>query len=271
MQTTSETWEAVRLNRNQFGPAEFDALRDGRAACVVIDGFYPEAACRAITDNAVRLGLARSYTIDKTEASFSGLSAMEMANRKEEYLAAVAETNGQRRRLLGDQADPMEEVLRLLGEAWPAGARIAAEGERPYFAGVMRIINKCVHHTDSARRDLPGWSIAGIKQQLSWNLYLCTPEQGGEFQVWRRHWCEEDERSYRYAGAAEKAYRGEGYRPEVVEGWPNVVVPARAGRLVLFNTLYYHIVRDVTGAKPRLAMSSFIGVTDANSPLLLWP
>ena len=89
MQTTSEAWEAVWLNRHQFGPAEFGALRDGRAACVVIDDFYPEAACRAITDNAVRLGLARSYTIDKTEASFSGLSAMEMANRKEEYLAGV--------------------------------------------------------------------------------------------------------------------------------------------------------------------------------------
>jgi hypothetical protein len=239
-------------------------------ACVVIDGFYVEAGCHAITDNAMTLGLARAYTIDKTEAYFSGLSAMEMANRKEEYLAAVAETNRERRRLLGDQADPMEHILRLLCEAWPAGARIAAEGERPYFAGVIRIINKCVHHTDSARRDLPGWSIAGIKQQLSWNLYLSTPEQGGELQIWRRPWREEDERDYRYDRAAAKGYRGEGYRPEVIMGWPDVVVPPRAGRLVLFNTLYYHLVRDVTGEKPRLAMSSFIGVVDESSPLVLW-
>src|SRR5262249_38897117 len=161
----------------------------------------------------------------------------EMANRKEEYLAAVAEANGERRGLLGDQADPMEQVLRLLREAWPAGAQIAAEGQRPYFAGVIRIINKSVHHTDSARRDLSGRSIAAIKQQLSWNVYLSTPEEGGELQIWRRHWREEDERVYRYARAAERGYRAEGYRPEVVKGCPSVVVPARAGRLVLFNTL----------------------------------
>jgi hypothetical protein len=270
MQTTSEVWEARFLDPDAWGPAGFQSLLTGEAACVVIDDFYPKDACAAIAENVLRLGLKRSFTVGKTEASFSGLVAMEMANRKAEYLAAVAETNRERRRLLGDQADPMEQVLRLLREAWPAGARIAGEGERPYFAGVIRIINKCVHHTDSARRDLPGWSIAGIKHQLSWNLYLCTPEKGGELQIWRRHWREEDEQAYRYARAAEKGYRAEGYRPEVVEGWPYVVVPPRAGRLVLFNTLYYHVVRDVTGAKPRLAMSSFIGVTDESSPLVLW-
>jgi hypothetical protein len=270
MQTASEAWEARFVDRDAWGPAAFTSLLTGEAACVAIDDFYAREACRAIAENVLGLGLKRSFTCDNTEASFSGLAAMECVNRREDYLAAVAETNAERRRLLGDQADPMEEVLSLLREAWPAGARIAAEGGRPYFAGVVRIIKKVVHHSDSAPRDLPGWSVAGIKHQLSWNLYLSAPEEGGELQVWRRRWREEDERTYRYPRAAERGYRAEGYRPEVVEGWPYVVVPPRAGRLVLFNALYYHKVLDVAGARPRLAMSSFVGVTDEGSPLVLW-
>jgi hypothetical protein len=155
--------------------------------------------------------------------------------------------------------------MQLLREAWPVGAGIATEREWPYFAGVIRIFKKAVHHTDSAPRDLPGWSIAKIRHQLSWNLYLTTPEQGGAVQIWNRRWCEEDERAYRYDRATKK-----GYRPEVVGGRPSVVIPPLVGRFVIFNALYYHTVLDVTGEKPRLAMSSFVGVADENSPLVLW-
>jgi hypothetical protein len=265
MPTASDAWQALNLDRDDWGPAPLQSLLAGETACAVIDDFYPGEACNAIAENVQRLGLARSFSGENTVASYSGLAAIEMANRKEEYLAAVAETNRDRRRLLGDQPDPLETVLLLLRKAWPAGARIATEGARPYFAGVIRIFKKAVHHTDSAPRDLPGWSIAAIRTQLSWNLYLATPELGGEVQIWNRPWRQEDERAYRYDRATKK-----GYCPEVVDGWPSVVIPPLAGRFVIFNALYYHTVLDVTGEKPRLAMGSFVGVAGESSPLFLW-
>jgi hypothetical protein len=155
--------------------------------------------------------------------------------------------------------------MRLLRKAWPAGSQIATNGDRPYFAGVIRIFKKGAHHTDSAPRDLPAWSIARIKHQLSWNLYLTVPEYGGEVQIWDRRWRAEDERAYRFDLATKK-----GYSPEVVDGCRSVVVSPLVGRFAMFNALYYHTVLDVTGEKPRLAMSSFVGVADESSPLVFW-
>jgi hypothetical protein len=265
MPTAFGAWQALNLDRDDWGPAPFKSLLTGETACVVIDDFYSGAACSAIAENVQRLGLARSFTGENTVASYTGLAAMELADRKEDYLAAVAEANRDRCRLLGDQPDPLEAVMQLLCKAWPAGAGVATEGERPYFAGVIRIFRKAVHHTDSASRDLKGWSIAGIRSQLSWNLYLAIPERGGEVQIWNRQWRGEDERAYRYDRARKK-----GYSPEVVDGWRSVVVPPRIGRFVIFNALYYHTVLDVTGETPRLAMSSFVGVADDGNPLVLW-
>jgi hypothetical protein len=84
-------------------------------------------------------------------------------------------------------------------------------------------------------------------------------------EIWQRQWREDDERTHRYDRATKK-----GWHPDVVAGQPSVLVTPRIGRLVLFNPLFYHKVLDVTGASPRLAMSSFVGVVDESSPLLLW-
>jgi hypothetical protein len=264
-QMATGAWKAIELTPEQIGLSELRLLCDGTAGCLVVDDFYPNTACADVVQNIERAGLARSYTGDNVEASFSGLAAIEYAGQQEEYLAAVEGANAERRRLLGGQADPLAAVLRLLGSAWRAGARIATEGTRPYFAGIIRDVRKVAHHTDSAARDLRGWAIAGDRWQLSWNLYLSAPASGGELAIWQRQWREEDEMTFRFDRTTKK-----GYRPEVVDGPPAVVVPPRPGRLVMFNTLYYHVVFDVTGGRPRFAMSSFVGGTDERSPLVLW-
>jgi hypothetical protein len=265
MPTASNAWHILNQDREDWGPAPFRSLLAGEVAGVVIDNFYPKEACNAIVDNVQRIGLVRSFSGENTVVRYSGLAAIELANRQEDYLAAVAEANRDRHQLLGDHPDPLKSVLRLLRKAWPAGAQIATERGRPYFAGVIRIFKKGAHHTDSAARDLLGWSVAGIKYQLSWNLYLTIPEQGGAVEIWDRHWREADERAYRYDRATKK-----GYSPEVVDGCRSALVPPLVGRFVIFNALYYHTVLDVTGERPRLAMSSFVGATDESSPLVLW-
>jgi hypothetical protein len=265
MQIATRDWAIVRRGRGQFGESEIAALRDGAMACVIIDAFCPEADCRAIGDNVVQLGLGRTYSGDNLQASFTGLVATEFLDCRETYLTGVAQANVDRRRLLGGQPDPLDAVIRLLGHAWPAGARIATEGDGPYFAGVIRNLRSVPHHTDFGRRDLVGWAVARTRWQLSWNLYLTAPASGGELEIWQRHWREEDEQAYRYDRATKK-----GWHPDVVAGRPSVAVAPRVGRLVVFNPVYYHKVLDVTGTKPRLAMSSFVGGVDERRPLLLW-
>src|SRR5438552_4143760 len=103
MPTTSEAWQALHLDRHDWGLAPFISLLTGEVACLVFDDFCPREACGAIAENVQRLGLTRSFTGENVEASFSGLAAIEFADRKEEYLAAVDDANRDRRRLLGDQ------------------------------------------------------------------------------------------------------------------------------------------------------------------------
>jgi hypothetical protein len=265
MDATATAWNVVYTDSERFGMRELNALWDGTAACVVIDNFYPEASCRAIADNVARLGFKRSYTGDNVDARFSGIAAMEFIGRKDEYFATAPAAEADRRELVGSQPDPINGILHLLANAWPAGARIADDSGRPYFAGIVRFVKNVAHHTDSAARDLPGWSVGQIQSQLACNLYLTEAEAGGELAIWHRHWRPEDEKEYRYDRATKK-----GYRPEIVQGYPFAVVPPRVGRLILLNALYYHKVLDVIGAAPRLTIASFIGTTDEHSPLILW-
>jgi hypothetical protein len=106
MDAAAKAWDVIHLDRERFGTAELNALRDGAVAAVLIDHFYDEATCRAIAENVTRLGLSRIYTGDNLEASFTGLVATEFLGRKDAYFAAVPDANADRRRLLGDGADP---------------------------------------------------------------------------------------------------------------------------------------------------------------------
>jgi hypothetical protein len=271
MKTEFRTWVPLHSRHESFGAAELKALRNGSAPCVIIDDFCPEDVCSAIRENIERHGRARTYTGSNLDVGYWGVPAMEYVGRKDEYFTAVAGANEERQRLIGGQPDPLDSVLRMLWRAWPAGAEVATEGDRPYFAGIVRNIRKVPPHMDSAARDLPGWAVSRIAAQLSWNLYLSVPEVGGEFAIWPRYWRAEDEQVYRYAPAGQFGPDGKkGYRHDVVDGLQPVVVPPSVGRVIMLNTLYYHMVLDVEHQGSRYAMSSFIGIVDEESPLVLW-
>lgn len=265
MITSSPSWQPLYTSRNAFGSTELNAVMSGEAACIVIDKFYPEEACKAISANVDSWGLTESFSGENVSATYSGRAAIELATRKEDYLANVATAEQKRQRLVGEQQDPMKVVLDILRNAWPGGARIATENGRPYFAGVIRIFSKAVPHNDFAPRDMTGWEVSTIEQQLSWNLFLAAPEEGGEFQIWQRLWVEEDERLYKHDPAKKK-----GYKEDVVKGCPSVLLEPTLARFILFDARYYHTILDVKGAKQRLAMSSFVGCVNQATPLLLW-
>lgn len=265
MDDQKSQWQPLFVASEHVGLNEFRSLMSGRVACIVIENFYPSDLCDAISQNVGRLGLTDSFSGDNVEARYSGRAAIEMTTEKEGYLSGVAEANRKRLELLGGQEDPLPKVLGLLNKIWPAGASVASENGRPYFAGVIRIFRKAVPHNDYAPRDMQGWTIASIKQQLSWNLYLQAPEEGGEFEIWNRRWVSGDEESYKHDPSVKK-----GYDDAVVKGYSSSVVEPSQGRFVIFDATNYHTIHDVKGQKQRLAMSSFIGVADESSPLVLW-
>lgn len=258
-------WPALFIEKADFNKEHLQALREQRVSCIVIDDFYPSDACAKIAQAVEQVGFKYSFKAVNVEAYYSGRAAIELAAEKKNYFDGVAEANQQRQQYIGSATDPLEMVIALLQQGWKPGAEIALEGGRPYFAGVIRIFKNGVVHNDYAPRDMVGWTIADINQQLSWNLFLQSPEGGGEFQIWKRYWIPEDEKLYKHDPKTMK-----GYKDEVVNGCATAVVDPQTGRFVLFDARNYHTIGNVVGNRDRIAMSSFIGIVDESKPLIFW-
>lgn len=112
---------------------------------------------------------------------------------------------------------------------------------------------------DYAPQDAKDWSIEGVTEQISWNLYLQSPRWGGEALVYDRAWQAGDER-FRSA----ESYH---YSHDVVGDSIVKINPFIEGDLVFFNSRNYHSVTKSIGQ--RLTMSSFVGRKN-DGRLVLW-
>lgn len=265
MSAHADIWTQLLVKKEDFSQKHIQALITQQISCIVIDDFYPSDACSQIAHSVDELGFKYSFKAVNVEAYYSGRAAIELAAEKEKYFNGVAEANQQRQQYLGAAENPFNAVIEMMSKAWAAGAEIASEEGRPYFAGVIRIFKNGVVHNDYAPRDMVGWVIANISQQLSWNLFLQSPHNGGEFQIWKRYWTPEDEKLYKHDPKTMK-----GYKDEVVSNCATSIVEPKTGRFVLFDARNYHTIGNVTGDKNRIAMSSFVGIVDESKPLLFW-
>lgn len=115
--------------------------------------------------------------------------------------------------------------------------RLAREGNREYFAGLLRLVNSsALVHADYGPYDAPGWEIGRISAQLSWNILL-REVKGGECIIYRRFWegKSDDERF-------KQPKPGYGYTAEAVEGREVQVVTPEVGELTLFNSRYVNFL-----------------------------
>ncbi|KUL90576.1 hypothetical protein ZTR_00187 [Talaromyces verruculosus] len=140
--------------------------------------------------------------------------------------------------------DTLERVIGL-------PVRIAREGEREYFAGLLRLINRsALLHADFGPYDGPEWEIGEVTAQITWNILLKQVD-GGDSVVYDRLWrgAKDD--------AKFKIPQSYGYSPNVVEGNFHEVKP-------LSNT----------ATESRYTMSSFVGLLPNFWPghpgLIMW-
>lgn len=159
------------------------------------------------------------------------------------------------------QFDPIKRMLSILDKQCGIEARIAFEKDNhEYFAGIIRIIeNSALLHVDFAPMDAKGFNIEKIKNQIAWNLFLTTPERGGECIVYDSPWCDDYETCH-----LANSY---GYTPALVKGEKRFSIKAITGDVVLFNCRNLHEVRHITGK--RITIGSFIGETQ-ESDYILW-
>lgn len=244
-------------------PATLEMLFAGQIAGLCVPDFLTPQECMALKQRAEHYEF-ENYRNVVPRIEKVGITVFEFDQiGKKEYFAAVESANQRIARLTDGICCPLQRVLDWLSALSPnRRVGVAQEpGLGPYFAGLFRRIEKgTLVHVDFAPAEQPGWAVAEVSSQLTFNIYLdVSPVDPGLVHVWQRQVRAEDEPF--------KIAESYGYEPEVVKNVPFATITPQRGMLMVINTRNFHQVCTAGGS--RLAVSSAVGQMPDKS-LVLW-
>ena len=251
--TSNETWltgEAI------------EALLRNEVAAIRIPGFATPEECRQLEDGIERVGFDFYENVDPPIGRIGITQFEHRDGRKSEYFAAAPEAYAKQKRVAQKAFDPIQRFGWMLRQASNRRIDIATEpGKGEYFAGLYRQINRALLHADWAPLDAPGWAIGENRAQLAWNLYVKSPDDGGECVVHNVPWQPEYEEL--------KVPDSYGYSPELVADAESVRLKPKVGDVTIFNSRNFHEVLGGGDPGSRITLSSFVGESP-DGRLVLW-
>ncbi|MFD9698198.1 hypothetical protein [Lentzea sp. NPDC059081] len=254
-------WDIVtvrELDRGLVG-----ALFDNEVAAIRIPGFLSREGLAAAVAGIEENGLDHYRDVDPPIGKI-GITQFEHRHgtaAKAAYFEQAAKSNLRRQEVFARSGDPVELVSSALAAVWPRPVSVAEEpAVGGYFAGLVRMIREGLVHCDWAPHDAPGWSIGEIDAQITWNVYLQLPQDGGATYVYDRPWDESAEEH-----AIPDSY---GYDDGLVADRARVRIEPAAGDLTFFNSRNFHAIERSSGSD-RISVSSFVG-RHRDGRLVLW-
>jgi hypothetical protein len=249
--------------------ASLRALLAGEVPAVRMENFASAEECTAFCAAVREQGEAVGRAAQTSRMTLIGVNFSNYAgDTKEGYFAQVApsyEAVGAIAARAG--FDPLQRMIERLRAIWPAHVDVADEPEHGrYFAGGIKTRTSSGNlHYDFAPHTAPGFAIAGIVDQLGWNLYLDMPRGTGGTTTYRRAIPREGGKAG--GGAARALNLDRGYVQDV----ESFTFQPRIGEVVIINTRYPHdiLVENAAPDETRAQTSSFIGRLP-NDDLILW-
>ncbi len=166
-----------------------------------------------------------------------------------------------------NNSNPLKELHNDLDRAWSSGCEVETLDGKMMNPGIIRSFEADPEgglppHMDALYKDLPMCSeFESMKGQLAANLYLSTPDEGGELEVWNFSPSLEELEDL-YSGEYDFIDRNK------IPMEPAKVKP-RVGELILFRSDCVHCVLPSRGGM-RTAASCFIGYYNDEKPLTVW-
>lgn len=201
--------------------------------------------------------------------TYDGFSSPE---REEHYFSDALPAIQSLRKYWAPNLSPIDRLRLELQEGWPAGANMEYLDRRALFVGQARIFHEgkgAIPHQDflpwelrNLRKSERADGAAEFVGQLTANMYLQTPQVGGELELWLEGFDYPDYDSLRDGPDSYGLNRDR--IPE-----PTAVLKPRDGMLILFHASRVHAVRP-SEASDRVAISTFVGVRGTDHPLTYW-
>lgn len=261
LQPTASWQDTLRLPAT---PATLEMLLAGKIAGLCVPGFLTAEECATLRRRLEQCAfedyinvVPRIERIGITVFEFDGIG-------KKQYFDAVEAANRRIAAITNGMCCPLQRVIDWLSALSANGrVNVAYEpGFGPYFAGLFRRIEEgtLIHVDFAPLEQQPGWIVAQVCSQLTFNIYLDVPKVApGIVRIWQKQAQPEHERF--------KISDSYGYQAEVVEDVPMATITPEVGMLMVINTRNFHQVLDSAGG--RLAISSAIGQMPDKS-LVLW-
>ncbi|MEL6520975.1 MAG: hypothetical protein AAFQ66_08425 [Pseudomonadota bacterium] len=226
-----------------------------------IRNFATAEECENLVQSAVKEGFS-SYRGVEPVINRIGNTVFEYNSiSKPQYFEKNKNLTKVQNRIFANSFNPLNRFVSLLRKRTGKSVGIAENefGQR-YYAGLTRRIEKgTLLHVDYAPGEQPDWSVASVKEQLVWNLYLRVSDaQSGRTHIFNRQW------EPRHDNMKEGIY---GYNKDVVDGASQATFEPAVGDIVIFNTRNFHYVEPTHGE--RVAFTSAIGRTP-DDEVVLW-
>jgi hypothetical protein len=220
---------------------------------VVIRGLATADECARLVEVAEVIGF-RPYQEVLPQIDRIGTTVFEHRDGSTAtYFEEAARLRALQRTIFGRSFSPLERFMNRLAAMLKGPVEVAVDPvQGSYYAGlVRRIENGTLPHIDFAPVEEPGWWVADVEVQLTWNLYLeLDPASPGKTHIYNREWMPADD-VFKIDGSY-------GYERAVVSNAEEFVFQPSVGDVYIFNTRNFHEVEPCAGR--RITATSAIGV-----------
>ncbi len=254
--------------RDQVTLDDLRGLIDGSLLAVRVPGWYTprqsQQLCRQLLRHPAFSRYSVAPDVGVQRVGYSYFETLGDEERLEHYFDSAVPTIHEIRRVCAPMLIPVDRLRLELDECWPGGAGLAALGGQKMFVGTSRLFedgHALPPHQDILSRETDDEVARDLLAQLTANIYLRTPRDGGELEMWDL--IPDDEQ-------AAELYTGDYDFLDATKLPPSAaLLRPGVGELVLMLSSRIHAVRPSMGG-PRVSMSCFIGSTGEDQRLILW-
>lgn len=260
------------LERDKLLEQDLMDLIHGRILALRIHPFIDEETCKMWqTPLESSIDLSRYSNAEDVRVNRIGMTLFETENNPQKlnrYFESAKTTFDIVENLLyGD--NPIRNIQYGINRIWDSGSIVEQLNGQSMNPGIIRSFESTPEgglppHMDSLVKDIPNSSensMGTMSCQLAANLYISTPEEGGELEIW--------DYTPSLDGLKELQTGSHDFIDRNKIPVSSRIIRPRSGELILFRSTCIHAVLPSSGGM-RTTASCFIGYYDQNKPLTVW-